>query len=116
MNLAAYLTQSTSGIGVFGAIVGGAAAAAKNYKDNQDGLVSTKDAVINTSKETAGAGLATVVSAVAAGAVGSSLALSLGTAVVVAAGAKYAWDRGMEAVDAQLSKRDMDEIDSALAD
>ncbi len=116
MNLVAYLAQSTSGIGVFGAVVGGAGAAAKNYKDQQDGLISTKDAVINTSKEAAGAGVATAVSAVAAGAIGSGLVLTLGTAVVVAAGAKYAWDRGMEAVDAQISKRDMDEIDSALAE
>jgi hypothetical protein len=115
MNLAAYLSHTTGGIGVFGAIVGGAAAAAKNFKDNQDGLISTQQAVINTSKEAAGAGVATVVSAVAAGAVGSSLVLTVGTAVVVAAGAKYAWDRGMEALDAQVSKRDMDEIDSALA-
>jgi hypothetical protein len=116
MNLAAYLAQTTSGIGIFGAIVGGAAAAAKNYKDNQDGLVSTKDAVIDTSKEAAGAGVATAVSAVAAGTVGSSLILTVGTALVVAAGTKYAWDRGMEVVDAQLSKRDMDEIDSAIAE
>ncbi|MBF0255419.1 MAG: magnetosome protein MamC, partial [Gammaproteobacteria bacterium] len=64
MNLAAHLAQSTGGIGVFGAIVGGAGAAAKNYKDHQDGLISAQEAALNTSKEAAGAGVATVVSAV----------------------------------------------------
>jgi len=116
MNLIATLAQSTSGIGVIGAIVGGSAAAAKNYKDNQDGLVSTKDAVIDTSKEAAGAGVATAVSAIAAGAVGGGLLLSIGTAVIAAAGAKYAWDRGMEQVESQLNKSDADELDAAIAE
>jgi hypothetical protein len=116
MNLVAYLAQSTSGIGLFGAIVGGAGAAAKNFKDSQDGLVTPKEAVIETSKEAAGAGVATAVSAVAAGAVGSSLLLTMGTAVVVAIGTKYAWDRGMEMLDSQLTKSDMDELDSAVAE
>ncbi|MES9902637.1 MAG: magnetosome protein MamC [Sedimenticola sp.] len=116
MNLAAFLSQSTSGIGVFGALIGGAAAAAKNYKDNRDGLISVKEAVYDTSKEAAGAGVATAVSAVAVGAIGGGLALSIGSAVIVATGAKYAWDRGMERLDAQLDDSDIDELDSAVAE
>ena len=116
MNLAHYLAQSASGVGVLGAIVGGSAAAAKNYKDNKDGLITTKEAVYDTTKEAAGAGIATAISAVAVGVVGGGLMLSIGTAFAVAAGTKYAWDRTMEEVDNSLSKSDADELDEALAE
>ena len=96
MNLAPYLAQSVSGMGVLGAIVGGSAAAAKNYKDAKDGLITTKEAVYDTTKEAAGAGIATSISVVAVGVVGGGLLMSIGTAVAVAAGAKYAWNRTME--------------------
>lgn len=115
MNLIHSLSQSTSGIGVIGAIVGGSAAAAKNYKDNKDGLISTKEALYDTSKEAAGAGVATAVSALAVGVVGGGLLVSIGTAVAVAAGAKYAWDRSMEEVDKKVITSDADELDEALA-
>jgi len=93
--LASFLAKGTPGIGVVGAIVGGSAAAAKNYKDYQNGNVTISEAARDVSKEAAGAGVAAAISAAAAGVVGGGLAISLLTAVVVATSAKYAWDRGM---------------------
>ncbi len=116
MNLAAYLAQSTAGIGVFGALVGGTGAAAKNIKDSRDGLITPTEAVIDTTKETAGAGVATMASAVAVGAVGGGLALSLGVAVVAGTGAKFFWDRAMEQIDSRFLKGDKDELEQALID
>lgn len=116
MNLVANLAQSTSGIGILGAIVGGSAAAAKNFKDNKDGIISTKEALIDTSKEAAGAGVATAVSAVAVGVIGGGLILSIGTAVVVAAGSKYAWDRGLEKVEDKFNGTKFDELDAVVAE
>ncbi len=113
-NLAQYLAQSASGVGVLGAVVGASGAAARNIKDHRDGLVETKDAIYDTGKEGLGAGLATAFSAVAAGAVGGGLAVSLGTALVAATGAKYAYDRGMEQLE--LRMRDNDEADEILAE
>lgn len=111
-NLAQYLAQSTSGIGVLGAVVGASGAAAKNYKDHRDGLVETQEAIYNTGKEGLGAGIATAFSAMAAGAVGGGLAVSLGTALAAAAGAKYAYDRGVEQIE--LSMANLDEADRIL--
>ncbi len=113
-NLAQYLAQSASGVGVLGAVVGASGAAAKNIKDHRDGLIETGDALYDTGKEGLGAGLATAFSAVAAGAVGGGLAVSLGTALVAATGAKYAYDRGVEQLE--LRFRDNDEADELLAE
>ncbi|QEP43967.1 magnetic particle protein [Ectothiorhodospiraceae bacterium BW-2] len=115
MNLATYLASSTSGIGVFGALVGGAGAAAKNIKDSRDGLVTPVEAVVDTSKEAAGAGVATVVSAVSVGAAGVGLGASLGIAAVTAIGAKYLWDRSMEQIESRFFKGDMDQLDHIVA-
>ncbi|MBT3196643.1 MAG: magnetosome protein MamC [Gammaproteobacteria bacterium] len=114
LSLAQYLAQSAAGVGVLGAVVGTSAAAAKNIKDHRDGLIDTKDALYDTSKEGLGAGVATAFSAVAAGLVGGGVALSLGTALIAATGAKYAWDRGVEQVELGLGNRD--EADEILAE
>ena len=58
---------------------------------------------MGTGKETVGAGLATAFSAVAAGAVGGGLVVSLGTALVAGVAAKYLWDAGVELVEKQLA-------------
>jgi ABC-type nitrate/sulfonate/bicarbonate transport system permease component len=115
MNLLHTLSQSTSGVGVIGAIVGGAGAAAKNYADFQKGAVSSREAVANTAIEATGAGVATVVSAAAVGIVGGGLALSIGTAVGVAAAAKYGWDKVVERAEDRLSAADADLLDEAVA-
>ena len=98
-NLATYLMQNAGGVGVLGAVVGGSAAAAKNYKDHKSGVIDRKDALVDTGKEAAGAGVATAASAVAAGVVGTSLLLSLAAAFATATVAKYAWDRAMDRID-----------------
>ncbi len=99
-NLAHYLSQSASGVGLLGAVVGGSAAAAKNYKSLREGSISYNDALYDTGKEGLGAGVATAISAVAAGAVGGGFAVSLGTAFLAAFGAKYAWDQAVVKVEA----------------
>jgi len=103
--LAPYLAQSVTGIGVLGGIVGGAATLAKNARLLQTKQVTPKAAAIDTGKETVGAGVATAFSAVAAGAVGGGLAVSLGVAVVAGVAAKYLWDAGVEMVEKELSTR-----------
>lgn len=113
MNLAHLLSQSVPGIGALGAIVGGSAAAAKNYQAYKEGTIAPEAAVYDVSKEAAGAGVATAASAVVAGTIGSSLALTVITAVTVAAGVKYAWDRGMEIVDSQLLMKD-NQVDNEI--
>jgi len=101
--LAPYLAKSLPGIGVFGSLVGGAAAMAKNAKLLRDGKVTQREAVLDTGKETVGAGLATAFSAAAAGAVGGGLVVSLGVAVVAGLAGKYAWDRCTELAQAKLA-------------
>lgn len=100
--LAPYLAQSVAGIGVLGGIVGGAATLAKNARLLQDKKISPTEAAIDTGKETVGAGVATAFSAVAAGAVGGGLVISLGTALVAGVAAKYLWDAGVELVEREL--------------
>ena len=46
--------------------------------------------------------MATAFSAVAAGAIGGGLAVSLGTALVAGVAAKYLWDVGMRVVEKEL--------------
>ncbi|OSM08655.1 magnetosome protein MamC [Magnetofaba australis] len=110
-NLAQFLTTSASGTGVLGAVVGGSAAIAKNIHLYNKGLVSPEEAAIDSGKEAAGAGVATAVSAVAAGAVGGGLVVSLGTALVAAVAGKYAWDRGAEYLEDQLRQRSRDDLE-----
>ncbi|ABK44766.1 hypothetical protein Mmc1_2265 [Magnetococcus marinus MC-1] len=104
-NLALYLSKSIPGVGVLGGVIGGSAALAKNLKAKQRGEITTEEAVIDTGKEALGAGLATTVSAYAAGVVGGGLVVSLGTAFAVAVAGKYAWDYGMEQMEAKLQEK-----------
>ncbi|HIJ38753.1 MAG TPA: magnetosome protein MamC [Rhodospirillaceae bacterium] len=103
--LAPFLARSVPGIGVLGGIVGGAAALAKNARLLQEKRVTATEAAVETGKETVGAGLATAFSAVAAGAVGGGLVISLGTALVAGVAAKYAWDRGIEFVEKEFGAK-----------
>ncbi|MEG3620032.1 magnetosome protein MamC [Magnetovibrio sp. PR-2] len=90
------LSHSVPGIGVFGAVVGGSAALAKNLRARETNDMSNEEIVVDTAKEAAGAGVATALSAAAVGVVGGGLVVSLATAFTVAAAGKYAWDRGLE--------------------
>lgn len=118
-NLAVFLARSVGGVGVLGGVVGGSAALAKNIKKKNAGEITNREMAIDTGKETVGAGVATAFSAFSAGLVGGGLAISLGTAFIAAAAGKYAWDHGVEIVEAQIKEKlqsDMDnEIDEAFA-
>ncbi|MBF0189220.1 MAG: magnetosome protein MamC [Magnetococcales bacterium] len=105
-NLAMFLSKSAPGVGVLGAVVGGSAALAKNLKAKSEGEITTREVVVDTSKETAGAGVATAFSAYVTGVVGASLIPSLGTAFVTAVVGKYAWDRGVELVEDRIQGRE----------
>ncbi|MBF0268817.1 MAG: magnetosome protein MamC [Alphaproteobacteria bacterium] len=115
-HLAPYLAKSLPGVGVLGGIVGGAAALAKNLHLLQAGKVSSKEAAIDTGKETVGAGLATALSAAVAGAVGGGLVVSLGVAVAAGIAGKYAWDRAVEYTEAQIAARTSGADDEAIED
>ncbi len=108
-NLAMFLSRSVGGVGVIGGIVGGSAALAKNVKRKSRGEITTKEAVIDTSEEAVGAGVATAFSAFAAGVVGGGLVVSLGTAFTAAALGKYAWDRSVEYAHDKLDKSEDEE-------
>ncbi|MBT3234657.1 MAG: magnetosome protein MamC [Bdellovibrionales bacterium] len=103
-NLAQFLAQSVTGIGVLGGVVGGSAkladvAAAKKKKE-----IPLPEASYAVSKEAAGAGVATAFSAFSAGVVGGGLAVSLITAFGAATVGKYAWDWGVDAIERQVGK------------
>lgn len=106
MNLVHFLSHSTANIGAIGALVGGTAAAAKNIKDYNEGVIDKKEAVIDTGKETVGAAVATAAGAAAAGVVGSSVLVSVVAVITVGTGAKYLWDKGVEQVEDRLAEKD----------
>ncbi|MBF0588334.1 MAG: magnetosome protein MamC [Magnetococcales bacterium] len=110
-NLATFLARSVGGVGVLGGIVGGSAALAKNIKAKRNGDITTKEAAIDTGEEAVGAGLATALSAYAAGLVGGGLVVSLGTAFTAAAVGKYAWDRGVDYLHDKVEKSDLESDD-----
>ncbi|MBF0448467.1 MAG: magnetosome protein MamC [Magnetococcales bacterium] len=119
-NLAMVLAKSVGGVGVLGGVVGGSAALAKNFKRKRAGEITNQEMAIDTSKEAVGAGVATAFSAFSAGVVGGGLVISLGTAFITAAVGKYAWDRGVEYVEAQIKKNNQgelkDEMDEAFSE
>ncbi|MBT3196220.1 MAG: magnetosome protein MamC [Gammaproteobacteria bacterium] len=102
LNFIQSLASTTAGIGVLGGIIGVSSSVARNMKGHREGLVDTKEVVYDAGKEGVGAGAATVLGAMAVGAVGGGLALSLGTAVVVASASKYVWDRSIEQLELSL--------------
>jgi hypothetical protein len=84
--------HATLAMGGVGAIVGGTAAAAKNIRRVKEGEIKREEAVKDTIKEAAGAGLATATAAAVVGAVGATGLLSLLGVLAVATGTKYLWD------------------------
>lgn len=115
-HLVPYLAKSVPGVGIIGAVVGGAAAMAKNAHLLKDGKITGREAAIDTGKETVGAGLATAFSAVVVGAVGGGLVLSLGVAVAAGIAGKYVWDRGVEYVEDQIAARGAADEGETVAD
>ncbi|MBF0281739.1 MAG: magnetosome protein MamC [Zetaproteobacteria bacterium] len=116
--LGPFLASSTTGMGALGAIVGGSAAAAKNYKDFRNGKVTLEEAGKDVGKEAAGAGIATAISAAAVGVVGGGLTISVITALAAAAGAKYAWDYAMDMIPTEEEPEEENHLETVegLAD
>jgi len=107
MNLIRFLSDSTASIGAIGALVGGTAAAAKNIKDYNAGIIDKQEAAVDTGKETVGAAVAT-----AAGVVGSSVLVSVFAVITVGTGTKYLWDKGVEQIEDRFTEKD--ELDEEL--
>lgn len=101
-NLAIHLARTGSGVGVLGAIIGGSMTLAKHLPALRDGTADNRKVAIETGKEAAGAGVATVIAAYAAGVVGGGLIVSIGTAVAAASLGKLAFDRGLEYVSSKM--------------
>ena len=87
-----YAPRAALVFGGFGAIVGGASAAARNIRRVREEGLDREDAIKDTIKEAAGAGLATAAATAVAGAIGVTGVLSLVGVFAVASGAKYLWD------------------------
>ena len=100
--LAPYLAESVPGVGVLGAIVGAVGAVSKNAQLLKEGKISQQEAALDTTKETAGAGVATAFSAAVVGAVGGGLVVSVGVALAAGIAGKYAFDRGAEYLEARI--------------
>lgn len=106
MNLVHFLSHSTANIGAIGALVGGTAAAAKNIKDYNAGIIDKQEAAVDTGKETVGAAVATAAGAAAAGVVGSSVLVSVFAVITVGTGTKYLWDKGVEQIEDRFIEKD----------
>jgi hypothetical protein len=87
-----FVPQASLAMGGLGAVIGGTAAAARNIRRVKDEGISREEAVKDTGREAAGAGLATAAATAVVGAVGATGLLSLVGVLAVATGAKYLWD------------------------
>ncbi len=112
---APYLAKSVPGVGFLGAIVGAVGAVSKNAQLLKEGKITQREAAVDTTKETAGAGLATAFSAAVVGAVGGGLAVSVGVALAAGIAGKYAFDRGAEYLEARIKATQGDVSDDDLA-
>ena len=91
-HLSRFAPQVVLAMGGVGAIVGGTAAAARNIRRVKDARITREDAIKDTLREAAGAGLATATATVVVRAVGATGLLSLVGILAAATGAKYFWD------------------------
>jgi hypothetical protein len=82
-------------MGGLGAIGGGTAAAARNIRRIRQGTISREEAVLDTLKESAGAGIASAAATFVVGSLGTRGFLGLLGAVTVATGTRYLWDSAM---------------------
>jgi hypothetical protein len=84
--------------GVAGAMVGGISEAAKGIRHVKKGEITREQAVRNTFKEAAGAGVATATATVVVGALGATGILGLMALFATATGVKYAWNTAVAPV------------------
>ncbi|KAF0191961.1 MAG: hypothetical protein FD165_1295 [Gammaproteobacteria bacterium] len=87
-----FLAYSLRGLGMLGALAGGSAAAAKNYRAYKHGSVTVNEAVFDVGKEAIGTGAATAIGVMTAGMLGGALL----TTALVATGFKYLYDQVLE--------------------
>ncbi len=87
--------QASLAMGGLGAIIGGTAAAAKNIRQVKNDEVNREEAVKDTLKETAGAGIATAAATAVVGAVGATGLIGVLGILTVATGTKYLYDSAM---------------------
>lgn len=100
---AGLVSRASLNLGVVGALVGGAAAAAKAIPEVNASRMSGGQAVREVLKEAAGSGLSTAAGAAAAGALGLGGALSLVAMFGVATGVKYLWNSAADNSSRALS-------------
>jgi hypothetical protein len=82
-------------MGGLGAIGGGTAAAARNIRRVRQGTINREEAVRDTLKESAGAGIASAAATFVVGSVGAAGFLGLLGVITVATGTRYLWDSAM---------------------
>jgi hypothetical protein len=89
------ISQASLAMGGLGAVIGGTAAAARNIRRLEGSEIARDEAVKDTLKEAAGAGLATAAATAVVGAVRATGFLSLVGILTVATGTKYLWDTAL---------------------
>jgi hypothetical protein len=87
-----FVPRAALAMGTVGAVIGGTAAAAKNFRRVSEGEINREEAVKDTVKEAAGAGLATAAAGAVVGAMGATGFFAFLGVVAVATGTKYLWD------------------------
>jgi hypothetical protein len=102
--LGPFLAETTAGMGVMGAIISGTNATAKNVERVRNGSASQTEAVMDVGNEALKNGLATAATFAVVASLGFELVAAVGLTLVVGTTLKYAWDRGHDAVEADLKK------------
>lgn len=87
-----YLSRATIVMTGLGAVVGGASAAARNIRRVKTNEIDRREAVADTAREMAGAGVATGLASVVMSTLNAGMAVSLLGTTALAIGAKYVWD------------------------
>ena len=99
MELGPYLAESTTGMGVIGAIVAGTNATAKNVELLRNGSISETDAALDIGEEALKNGLATALTFAVVGVIGGELIASIAATLVIGTSLKFLWDRGSDYVE-----------------
>jgi len=110
---AGLFSRASLNLGVIGALVGGAAAAAKAIPEVKGSRMSGGQATREVLKEAAGSGLSTAAGAAMAGALGLGGALSLVAMFGVATGVKYLWNSAIDSSSRTLAATDQAEAAEA---
>lgn len=94
-NVSPSVPHAVLAMGGLGAIGGGTAAAARNIRRVRQGGISREEAVLDTLKESTGAGIASAAATFVVGSMGTRGFLGLLGIITVATGTRYLWDSAM---------------------